>query len=92
MKKFFAIHDKAVNSYSAPAVISSERDAIEAFKASIANPESSHHKHSADYTLVCIGEYDEFTGVITPYADKHIVVNGSSLKQELLDATNGRNS
>lgn len=77
--KLFTIHDNATDSYSAPVTIPSQRDAIEALRASVNNPDTAHHKHSPDFTLYEIGSFDQFKGTLS-ISDKKLVVNASALR------------
>lgn len=76
--KLFTVHDKATDTFSAPVTIPSTRDAIESFTASCNDPKSAHFKHSPDFTLFQIGEFDQFKGILT-LSDKKLVANASSL-------------
>lgn len=85
--KLFTLHDKAIGTYSNPVAIPSNRDAIESLRASVADPNSAHSKHAPDFTLYCIGEFDQFTGVIKTYAEKELVTHAASLKLEAKNDT-----
>lgn len=61
----FAIHDSAVEQFITPFFMQTERAALRAFAAAAREEGHDFHKHSADYTLFHLGEFDQATALYT---------------------------
>lgn len=71
MSKFqvFSIRDVKAEAFSqSPFFFRSIGEAQRVFGDEVKNPESQLGKHPEDFQLFHIGEYDQTTGVLTPFA------------------------
>lgn len=57
-----AVYDAATKVYSQPFYVRTRPEAIRSFSDSVNGKETSFHLHPEDYTLFCIGEYDDNLG------------------------------
>lgn len=80
MKKVFAVHDTKAACFGSPLFFSTRGEAMRAFGDEANRAESMIHKHSTDFVLYEIGEYDEVTGVLTPQKH-HCIGFASDFKQ-----------
>lgn len=64
--KLFAVHDVAAGAYLQPHSFPTVAVAIRSFGQGCSDPNSGFHVHPHDFSLHCIGEFDELTGFITP--------------------------
>ena len=67
MKKiYYAVYDKKAELYSAPFLEVKDGTAIRAIQDLVVkDPEHPFAKHSSDFSLHRLGEFDDVTGVIT---------------------------
>lgn len=87
--KMFSVYDSKAEAYLAPFFSATEATAMRAFEAAAKDEQHDFHKWSEDYTLFCLGTFDEFTGIIEPLAapynlgSAHIIksINGKSAIQ-----------
>lgn len=64
--KVFSVYDQVTGAYLQPFFMQNVPLAIRAITDVLADPEHTFNKHSADYHLAELGEYDDVSGVITP--------------------------
>ena len=76
--KIFTIHDKAAAAYLPPFILHAEGIAIRTFTDCINDTNHQFSRHPADYTLLCIGEFDDGKGQITTYQTHKPLGNGLS--------------
>lgn len=62
--KMFAVFDSKAESYMAPFYFHSLGQAVRAFSDTASDPKSALARHPGDYTLFCIADYDDVTGII----------------------------
>ena len=79
--KIFSIHDSAAKAYLPPFFLPEEGQAIRGFKEAINNPDHSFGKWPADYSIMCIGEFDDNKGTIKTYQTMKPLGNGLSFVQ-----------
>jgi len=81
--KLFSLHDMKARQWLPPALIDSEANAIRTLSDVInkSNPESNLAKYPEDFTLYCIGIWDQQTGLITAYKQPESIVILSTLKK-----------
>lgn len=65
--KMFSVYDSKAESYMMPFTAQSRGSAVRSFTEASNDPQSPCCKHPSDYTLFAVGEFDELTGVLTPY-------------------------
>lgn len=63
--KIFTVYDQQAEAFLMPFFAPAPGVAIRNFIKSINTPDHQFHQFAADYTLFCIGSYDEHTGFIT---------------------------
>jgi hypothetical protein len=69
IKKIFTIRDQKAEAYLNPTLMRTSGEFLRAIEELANDPDHQFHKHSSDYSLWCVGEYDELTGVVTPYKE-----------------------
>lgn len=65
--KVFTVYDSKAQVYMQPIFMRSEGEATRAFETSIMSVDHTFAKYPADYTMFCIGEYDDDNGRFTQY-------------------------
>lgn len=63
--KMFAIYDSKAGTYSSPMPANTDGIALRNFEQIFRDETTSISQYPADFTLFCIGEYDEETGFFT---------------------------
>lgn len=78
MEKIYTVQDSKAETCLKPMFLKSNGEAIRLFENEVNAAEKSTMlaKYPADYTLFAIGEYDERSGMITPYDAKINLGNG----------------
>lgn len=79
--KMFAIHDSKAEAYLQPFTMRSKGEALRAFENTVNDPSTAFYKHSADYTLFEIAEYDEEKGEVLPNSIRVALANALELKK-----------
>lgn len=74
--KIFVIFDNAAEAYLSPFVVATEGQAMREFRICANHPEHSIAKSPADYTLFCIGEFDDSTANIETFDSARNLGNG----------------
>jgi len=62
--KVFSVYDDKAEAYMSPFYFHSRGQAIRAFSDTANDENSQLHKHSGDFTLFCIADFDDATGLI----------------------------
>ncbi|QCQ85126.1 nonstructural protein [Blackfly microvirus SF02] len=76
----FTVYDSKVGAYNRPFFEPSKGSALRSFMDAICDKDSQLSKHSEDYTLFHIGEYDDQTAVLTSYKTPASLGVASELK------------
>lgn len=80
MLKLYAIKDTCVGKYMNPFPMHNDMEAVRAFKQAInSNQKTLIVENYKDMQLVCLGDYNEETGVIT--SDVRMLANGVDVKE-----------
>lgn len=66
IRPMFAVFDEKSKAFGNPFTSTNNDTAKRSFNAAASDPKTEMFMFSSDYTLYCIGEYDDNTGVITP--------------------------
>lgn len=66
IKKVYTVFDEAAGAYLQPFFSSSNRTAMRAVEDVMSDPSHQFNVHADDFTLFCIGEYDEDSGSLIP--------------------------
>lgn len=74
--KAYNVFDSAAKAYTLPNFMSTNGLAVRAFTEAVNNKETPMGQYPADYTMFCIGEYDEQTGQLIPYETCEKIGNG----------------
>jgi len=72
----YSIHDKAANCYSAPFFMATDAMAERAFTQAVNSTENQYGKAPEDYTLFCVGTWDDDKGLLTPAEINGKIGNG----------------
>lgn len=65
--KMYSVHDSKAEAYLAPFTCNTHGLALRMFETSANEEGHMFQRFAADYTLFCIGEFDESTGQLHPY-------------------------
>lgn len=60
--KVFSVYDSKAEVFMNPFMMSKEGQALRAIVDEVSNKDSLLSKHSEDYTLYCIAEFDQYKG------------------------------
>jgi len=74
--QMFTIYDKKAVAYNTPFYYLQKGQAIRAFEDAINDPQSPFAKHPEDYCLFQVGEWNDTTGVVTPFPNPVPVEEG----------------
>lgn len=77
--KIITCYDSKTESYLNPLTYMTNADAIRAFSDEVKDSNSRLNKHPEDYSLILIGEFDQFSGKLTS-CDHVILCNASEYK------------
>lgn len=78
--KLFSVHDQASKTYINPFCMLTERDALEGFRVVVNDKTTNYSKFPADFTLVCLGEFDIRTAEFKIYEKPQILKNATGVK------------
>lgn len=79
--KMFTIHDSAAGAYLAPFFLHAEGMAIRTFTDCVNDEKHAFSRHPKDYTLMCLGQFDDNTGEITTHQQMKPLGNGLQFVQ-----------
>lgn len=83
----FSVYDNAVKAFITPFFLPSKEAGIRAFRV-CANTEGHSFRRSAeDYTLFCLGEWDDATGVVTIAAHQESLGGAITYRTPWIDGT-----
>lgn len=77
--RMIAVRDAKSQLYSHPMFMVTDAQAVRAFGDAVNGKDSVYSAHPEDYRLVCLGTFDDVSGVITPLADPLELVRGDNL-------------
>lgn len=63
--KMFSVYDSKAECYMAPFYFHALGQAVRAFGDTVNDPQSSMCKHPGDYTLFCVADFDDQTGMVS---------------------------
>lgn len=64
--KFYSVRDSAAGAFLPPFCAPTDGLAIRSFMEAVNDQTHSFHKHSSDYTLYLLGEFDDNNGALSP--------------------------
>jgi hypothetical protein len=76
--KVYSIYDEKVRAFASPFFMPNDAVALRAFADNVNKEDSSIHEHPEDYTLFCLGNFDDQTGEIS--SEKKSLGNGVQFK------------
>jgi len=68
----YAIYDSKAEAYLAPFTTRNDGLAARMFEAAVNDPSSNFAKWPGDYTLFCVGEFNEHTGQVAPITHRNL--------------------
>lgn len=77
--KVFCIFDEKAAAYLLPFFLPTEGMATRGFEDAVMDREHMFGKHPEDYTLMCLGDFDDGKAKFSPYEIPRAVVNGREL-------------
>ena len=75
--QIFCIQDEAVGVFHQPMCFRSKGEAVRMFSDATGDEKSQIHEHPQDYVLWHVGEFDDETGILHPFAGNAKVGSGS---------------
>lgn len=77
----FTIFDSKAEAFTKPFFMATVGTAIRAFSDALQDEKSDFARHSEDYTLFQIGEFDELKGVLTSLPSPRSIVSAVEIKK-----------
>ena len=74
--RIYAIHDKAAEAFGSPLFFQTDAMAERAFTQAINDDANQYGKSPEDFTLFCIGDYDDESGQLIPAEINGKIGNG----------------
>lgn len=62
--KIYSMYDEKAKAFNRPFIFSTHGQATRAFSDGVSDPQSHLSKHPEDFSLYCIGDFDESTGAV----------------------------
>lgn len=81
--KLYVVYDSKAEAYVSPHFVKSNGIALRAFTDAANDTQTELYKHPGDYTLFCVGEFNEETGEMVPYAAKINLGMASEVKKQM---------
>jgi hypothetical protein len=79
--KIYAVRDRATDQYGTPMFMIGNGQAIRSFGDEMNNKESQLNKHSDDYDLYTLGEWDSDTGEFTTEKPKQLAIGKDLIRE-----------
>ena len=78
----YSIYDKAAQAFNTPFFMHNKGLAMRAFEDNINSKEENNiSKHPEHFSLYCVGEYDDSTGMVQPNSEPELVSTALELVQ-----------
>lgn len=87
----FTVYDAKAEAYLQPFYMQSKGEALRAFMETVADPNHQFSKHSADFSLVHLGEFDNSTARFTPLPTPLVLALAHELKAKTKNEAIGSN-
>lgn len=81
--KMFTIFDQKAKAWLPPFFLPQEGVAIRTFADCVNSPDHNFGRHPEDYSLFCIGSFDDAAGVVAAAREPVLVVQALQLKAEV---------
>ena len=69
----FSVYDKAVGAYITPFYARAKGEAVRSFTTAVNESSHEFHKHSLDYVLMYLGEYDDGSGTFACVEPQRVI-------------------
>jgi hypothetical protein len=69
IRKVYTVRDTKAEAYLKPFFMETHGLALRAIEGPANDPEHDFNRHKEDYSIWCIGEYEDSTGQLKPYKD-----------------------
>lgn len=79
----YTVKDIKVGSIGAVLKFRNDALAIRSFGDAVAQKDSIYNAHPEDFAIICIGEIDEESGIIDPYAVPRLVASACDYGKEM---------
>lgn len=89
MSKIFAVWDSKVEAYLTPFFMRTKGEAVRAWQSVVNDPKTNFAKYPGDYTLMEIGEYDEYSGNIKGHEKKVAIGTALEFKSSAIGSALG---
>lgn len=77
--KIFSIYDEKACVYNTPQYLAHKGEAIRMLQTTVDNKDSMLNKYPEDYSLYCLGTFDDNKGAFRGYSNPELVVRASEL-------------
>lgn len=78
MLKVYSVYDSKTEAYLQPFFAPAHGAALRMFQQAVEEPGHQFNRFSGDFTLFCIGSYDEQHGALTPL--EHLINLGNAIE------------
>lgn len=78
MLKIYSVYDSKTEAYLQPFFAPAHGSALRMFQQAVEEPGHQFHRFSADFTLFCIGSFDEQKGTLTSL--EHLINLGNGIE------------
>lgn len=75
-----SVYDAAVGAYMQPFFCRSKSEAIRSFSDAVGAKESQFCAHPEDYTLMCVGAWDDATADLVPISNLEKLITGNECR------------
>ena len=70
----YSIYDKIAKAYNQPFFLQNDALAVRAFSTNVNSPDSQISKVPEEFTLYCLGAYDDSDGHLYPFTEPRLVI------------------
>lgn len=70
------VFDQPAAAFLSPFFVPTRGVAIRSFRSAVLQEGHQFNAHASDYTLFAVGEFDEFSGQVTPYPAPEPLITG----------------
>lgn len=81
LMNMYSVYDLKAEYFVPPWIARTHADAIRDFQKSVSTPNSPMGDHPSDFQLICIGTWDDISGVLTPHKEQQALGVGTDFLQ-----------
>lgn len=85
----FSVYDGKAAAYLEPFFAATRGVAMRSFQAAAANPQHEFRKFAEDFTLFCLGEFDEFSGEVRSLNAPEAIISAHQVVALIKESGNG---